>query len=322
MSDKQEEVELKVGEDEKPVTVELKDSTKEVESDGDTANIIVEEPESAVVEEQKPVSVAKQEEVKKEESKTKEDEIEEYSDKVKKRINKLTARAREAERQKEAAIEFAQNVQAQQEELKKRYVSSDEGRVSETKNRIETQVVALKQVIKKARQEDDIDTETEAQERLSGLLYEQNKLRDEEPRRKAYFDKIKEPVQPVQNVQQKAPYDPKAERWAEENEWFGKDTAMTHAAMGLHKQLVTEERFDPTSDEYYDELNKRLRDTFPQKMGVSTNNSDTRPVQSVAPANRSSGINTARRKVRLTPSQVAIAKKLGVPLEEYAKYVK
>ena len=128
MSDKQEEVEFKVGEDEKPVTVELKDSTKEIESDGDTANIIVEEPESAVVEEEKSVSVDKQEEVKKEGSKTKEDEIEEYSDKVKKRINKLTARAREAERQKEAAIEFAQSVQAQQEELKKRYVSSDEVR--------------------------------------------------------------------------------------------------------------------------------------------------------------------------------------------------
>lgn len=292
-----EEAVFKVGEDEKPVTIEMNQDGSEAKEEGGAPPL----------------------EVSVEENSKKEAELEEYSDKVKKRIDKMTARMREAERREQAAMDYAKNVQAEQTELKKRYVSVDEGRVYETKNRIETQVLALKQVIKKAREEGDVDTETEAQEKLMGIMYEQRKLVDEEPRRKAYVEHIQRPVP------QKTPeptYDPKAERWAEENEWFGKDTMMTHAAMGLHKQLVIEERFDPKSDEYYDELNKRLRDTFPQKIGVSTNNSDTRPVQSVAPANRSSGINSARRKVRLTPSQVAIAKKLGVPLEEYAKYVK
>jgi len=300
-----EEAVFKVGEDEKPVTIEMNQDGSEAKEEGGTPSLEVSVEEAP----KKEVQQETKQEV----------ELEEYSDKVKKRIDKMTARMREAERREQAAMEYAKNVQAEQTELKKRYVSVDEGRVHETKNRIETQVLALKQVIKKAREEGDVDTETEAQEKLMGIMYEQRKLVDEEPRRRAYVEHIQKPVP------QKAAeptYDPKAERWAEENEWFGKDTMMTHAAMGLHKQLVIEERFDPKSDEYYDELNKRLRDTFPQKMGVSTNNSDTRPVQSVAPANRSSGINSARKKVRLTPSQVAIAKKLGVPLEEYAKYVK
>jgi hypothetical protein len=129
------------------------------------------------------------------------------------------------------------------------------------------------------------------------------------------------PQQVQQPVQQQRPtYDPKAEAWAEENEWYGKNVAMTHAAQGIHKQLVLAERFDPNSDEYYDELNNRLREAFPTQFNTKTRTN--RPVQTVAPASRSSGVNNARRTVRLSPSQVAIAKKLGVPLEEYAKYVK
>ena len=128
------------------------------------------------------------------------------------------------------------------------------------------------------------------------------------------------PQQAQQPVQQRPTYDPKAEAWAEENEWYGKNVAMTHAAQGIHKQMVLAERFDPNSDEYYDELNNRLREAFPTQF--NTKNRTNRPVQTVAPASRSSGVNNARRTVRLSPSQVAIAKKLGVPLEEYAKYVK
>jgi small-conductance mechanosensitive channel len=298
-----EEAVFKVGEDEKPVTVEMNEDGSDAKTDEES---------------NAKLDVSVDEKPKENVQKTQQDsELEDYSDKVKKRIDKMTARMREAERREQAAMEYAKNVQAEQEELKKRYISVDEGRVNEAKNRIETQVLALKQVIKKAREE--VDTETEAQEKLMGIMYEQRKLVDEEPQRKAYVDRIQKPTP---QKEQEPTYDPKAEKWAEENEWFGKDTVMTHAAMGLHKELVMQERFDPKSDEYYDELNKRLREAFPQKLGSSENNSETRPVQSVAPANRASGVNSARKKVRLTPSQVAIAKKLGVPLEEYAKYVK
>ena len=231
----------------------------------------------------------------------------------------MTARLREAERQKEAAIQYAQNVQAKQNELQKRFNEADKQRLDETKNRTETQVAALKQVIKKAREEGDIDTETEAQEKLAGVLYEQRDVARSAQHREQV---LKQPVAPQQPAAPQQPkLDPKAEKWAEENTWFGEDMPMTYFAQGLHRQLVSSEGFDPTSDEYYDELNKRLKSTFPQKFGQPTNSGD-RPVQSVAPATRSSGVNTVRRKVNLTPSQVAIAKKLGVPLQEYAKYVK
>jgi hypothetical protein len=283
-----EEAVFKVGEDEKPVTVEMNEDGSDAKTDEES---------------NAKLDVSVDEKPKENVQKTQQDsELEDYSDKVKKRIDKMTARMREAERREQAAMEYAKNVQAEQEELKKRYISVDEGRVNE-----------------KAREEGDVDTETEAQEKLMGIMYEQRKLVDEEPQRKAYVDRIQKPTP---QKEQEPTYDPKAEKWAEENEWFGKDTVMTHAAMGLHKELVMQERFDPKSDEYYDELNKRLREAFPQKLGSSENNSETRPVQSVAPANRASGVNSARKKVRLTPSQVAIAKKLGVPLEEYAKYVK
>ena len=296
------EQEFKVGEDEKPVDVEINE-------DGSEAKIVNEaksEPEVAVVD-------------KKESSGEKQDEeLEDYSDKVQKRINKMTARLREAERQKEAALQYAQNVQAEQEVLKKKFNTVDEQRIVETKNRTETQVAALKQVIKKAREEGDIDTETEAQEKLAGVLYEQ---RDAARSVQQKQEQIKQPVpQQVQQPQQPR-LDPKAEKWAEENSWFGEDMPMTYFAQGLHRQLVSTEGFDPTSNEYYDELNKRLRSTFPTKLDQTTN-SGNRPVQSVAPATRSSGVNSVRRKVNLTPSQVAIAKKLGVPIQEYAKYVK
>ena len=296
------EQEFKVGEDEKPVDVEINE-------DGSEAKIVNEakpEPEVAVVD-------------KKESSGEKQDEeLEDYSDKVQKRINKMTARLREAERQKEAALQYAQNVQAEQEVLKKKFNTVDEQRIVETKNRTETQVAALKQVIKKAREEEDIDTETEAQEKLAGVLYEQ---RDAARSIQQKQEENKQPApQQVQQPQQPR-LDPKAEKWAEENSWFGEVMPMTYFAQGLHRQLVSTEGFDPTSNEYYDELNKRLRSTFPTKFDQTTN-SGNRPVQSVAPATRSSGVNSVRRKVNLTPSQVAIAKKLGVPIQEYAKYVK
>ena len=254
-------------------------------------------------------------------------ELEEYSDRVKKRIDKLTARLRETQRREEAAIAYARNVQQKASQLEERVKYTDQERIKATSTNLDTQIAALKQIVRKAREEGDIDTETEAQERLTSAMYDKRRMAEMRPA---------QPQQPQQVYQQPAPQqqayqqpvqqprsrpDPKAEDWADRNEWFGKDVAMTHAAQGIHIQLVREEQFDPTSDEYYDELDRRMQSNFPHKFSAQ-NGRASRPVQTVAPASRSSGVNSARRSVKLTPSQVAIAKKLGVPLEEYAKYVK
>lgn len=260
------------------------------------------------------------------------EELEQYSEKVKKRIDKLTARLRETQRREQAALEYARGVHQQSEEMRKAAMHSDLERFGEAKSRIETQSIALKQIIKKAREEGDIDTETEAQERLTTLIMEQRRVHEADSQRAAAVQRFQQNAQSQQNVQQQQPQrqqapavDPRAEEWADKNEWFGSDNVMTHTAYGIHRQLVEAEKFDPSSDEYYDELDRRLAETFPAKLGKSRNTQNTRnsrPVQTVAPATRSSGANNVRRTVRLTPSQVAIAKKLGVPLEEYAKYVK
>jgi len=260
-----------------------------------------------------------------------ENELNQYSESVKKRIDKLTARLRETQRREEAAIAYAKGVQEQAQKMQQRMLHTDEERLHEAKGRIETQVVALKQIIRKAREEGDIDTETEANQRMTDLIYEQRQVAEENHRREAYVRQQQEqPVQQAQpqyqqpQYQQPAPVDPKLEDWMEKNSWYGQDTVMTNTAWGIHKQLVLNEGFDGSSDEYYDELDKRMRSTYPRKFSPQAqNNSTTRNVQSVAPATRSSGVNSsARRTVRLSPSQVAMAKKLGVPLEEYAKYVK
>ena len=301
-----EQLEFNVGEDEKPATVE-------VAEDGQ-AEVLQGAPEAALPR----VETAGQER-----------ELDQYSDNVKKRIDKLTARLRETQRREQAALEYAKQVQARAQELEQQYLRTDEERLTEARGRVDTQVVALKQIIRKAREEGDIDTETEAQQRLASLTYEQNQIDVANQQRAAWAAQQQaaaQQPQPVQQpVQQQRQVDPRVEEWAEKNKWYGRDTVMTHAAWGIHRQLIQVEGFDPSSDEYYDELDKRIRDAFPQKFGDggSSTQSRSRNVQTVAPASRSSGINNAaRRTVKLTPSQVAIAKKLGVPLEEYAKYVK
>ena len=292
MSDQ--ELEYNVGEDENPATVEV---AEEPSPDGSSVRA-----EKA--------------------------ELDDYSDKVKKRIDKLTARLRETQRREEAALSYAKQVQAKAQELEQRYVRSDAERLVEAQSRVETQAVALKQIIRKAREEGDVDTETEAQQRLTALTLENNQIQMANAQREAYLQQQQatqqatyQQPQPVQQTQQ---VDPRVEEWAEKNKWYGRDTVMTHAAWGIHRQLVQAEGVDPNTDEYYDELDKRIRDAFPHKFeGGSGAQGRARNVQTVAHASRSSGINNAaRRTVRLTPSQVAIAKKLGVPLEEYAKYVK
>jgi hypothetical protein len=248
-------------------------------------------------------------------------ELDEISEGVQKRISKLTARMREAERREQAALEYAKGLQNQTQSLQQKLVQTDYSRLNEAKTRLETQQVQLRQIIAKAREENDVSTELEAQERLSALNGEQRQVA-------GWLQSQQEVVQqqqyqqaqpaPAQQPQRPAP-SPRAEEWAEQNSWFGQDRVMTYAAWGIHQTLVEQEGVDPNSDEYYTELDKRVRNTFPDKFSQSR---QQRSAPAVAPAARSSGINSARRTVRLSPSQVAIAKKLGVPLEEYAKYVK
>jgi len=256
------------------------------------------------------------------------DELGAVNEAVQKRISKLTAKMREAERREQAAFEYAKGMQAQAQELQKKLVHTDYSRLNEARSRLDTQQLQLRQIIKKAREEGDIDTETEASQRLSEMTMEQRQV-------SGWLQQQEEAVRnpaPVQQYQQAAPQqqraapDPRAEEWASKNSWFGQDRMLTYAAWGIHQELIEKEGVDPTSDEYYTELDQRLRDEFPRKFaGDQSPSSQIRQQRSapaVAPATRSSGINSARRTVRLSPSQVAMAKKLGVPLEEYAKYVK
>jgi hypothetical protein len=261
-------------------------------------------------------------------------ELEAVSDAVQRRIAKLTARMREAERREQAAVEYARGLQNTTQQLQQKLTQTDYSRLNEAKTRMETQSATLKQIIRKAREEGDIDTETEAQERLTTLLMEQRQVAAylqqapaQQPAEQPYT-----PPQQAQQAQQQAyqqaqqpvrqqpKVSPKAEEWASKNSWFGQDRVMTYAAWGIHQTLVEQEGVDPESDEYYTELDRRLRSEFPQRFKTDTRQQRTAPA--VAPAARASGVSSARKTVRLTPSQVAIAKKLGVPLEEYAKYVK
>ena len=304
-----EQLEFKIGEDESPATVSIGE---------DGAAEVLDKPQAPRVE-----TVSQQ---------SNDGELDQYSEGVKKRIDKLTARLRETQRREQAALEYAKSVQARATQLEQQYMTVDGERLGEANGRVQTQVVALKQIIRKAREEGDIDTETEAQQRLTSLTMEQSQItaatqqREQQVQQWNYQQQVaaqQAAHQPQVQVQQEV--DPRVEDWAERNPWYGRDTAMTHAAWGIHRQLIQSEGFDPNSNEYYDELDNRLKQTFPQKLGggqQAQTNRSARLVQTVAPASRSSGINNARRTVKLTPSQVAIAKKLGVPLEEYAKYVK
>lgn len=254
------------------------------------------------------------------------EELDGYSKGVQKRIDKLTARLREHQRREEAAIEYARNVQKSNDELQIRVANSNKERVGETQSRIETQIIALKNVVKRAREEGDIDTEVEAHQRMVSMISEQGRMSEAAKyETQVAQTQAAQPAQrPVAQQAPQRPVDLKAEEWAENNPWYGKNTVMTNTVRGIHVELVQNEGFDPTSDEYYDEINRRIKDIFPQQFSdAQQQNRNGRPVQTVASATRSSGLNnSARRSIRLLPSEVAIAKSLGVPLEEYAKYVK
>ena len=255
-----------------------------------------------------------------------EDEHEEYSQSVQKRIARLTKKMREAERQREEALKYAQSVQSETETLRHRVQALDQGYMTEYGSRLSMEQQQVESELKRAVEMGDSDATVAAQRKLTQLAvasdrYETTKQAQERALKERQ-QRAQQP-QPQQFEQRAQPAvrapDPKAEDWASKNEWFGSDEAMTFAAFGVHKRLVEDEGFDPTSDEYYSELDNRIRKEFPHKFKDSTGK---RPVQNVAGSARGSTGRTGRKQVKLTPSQVAIAKKLNVPLEEYAKYVK
>ena len=248
--------------------------------------------------------------------------VEEYSEGVKKRIAKLTKKMREAERQKEEALRYAHNVKRERDQYESAATNLDKNYAVEMEGRISSSIAAAQAKLAAARQNEDSKSEVEALTQISQLGYEQGKLAELKTQHQMQETAAKEqPVQqqPVQRQVQQAPArDPKAEAWADQNEWFGKDNAMTYTAFDLHRKLTEEEGMDPQSDDYYREVDKRIRLEFPHKFDRQVGEKQTsRPTQNVASATRST--KTGRKQVRLTSSQVAIAKKLGVPLEEYAK---
>ena len=264
-----------------------------------------------------------QEETTKEETPKQESELDEYSEGVKKRIAKLTKRMRESERQRDEATKYAQSVLREQKSLKERLSKLDTGYVSEMESRITSSLEAAKSKLKQAREDGSIETEIEAQKEIAKLGYEEARLADMKVSQEAEKKKIESNKQQP-NIQQERSQtpkpDPRATEWAEQNAWFGKDNAMTYTAFDLHRKLVEEEGYDPQSEDYYGELDRRIKLEFPHKFGNNTEQS-TKPTQTVASATRNVKRGTGRKTVRLTSSQVAIAKKLNVPLEEYAKQV-
>ena len=258
-----------------------------------------------------------QEEEKKEDKK----ELESYSKDVQRRIAKLTHKWREAERQKEEAASYAKKQIQLREAAEAKISKLEPGYLQSTEDSITSGVQAAQAKLAAAREANDLKAEAEALTAISELGYKKAKL-EETKIAQEEFNKNKkaEPELKLEEKPAQAP-DPKAEAWASRNEWFGKDTAMTYTAFDLHKKLTEEEGYDPKSDDYYNEIDKRIRLEFPQKFANNSEKGETtKPVQTVASAKRST--NTGRKTVRLTSSQVAIAKKLGVPLEEYAKQLK
>ena len=252
------------------------------------------------------------------------DELKEYSDGVQKRIAKLTRKMREAERQKEEAVAYAQSIKNKNDEMEGRISKMDTSYVSEFESRVKTGLAAAKLALKNAIESQDVEAQIAAQQQLAALTMDEARVNS----LKVANENRPKPQQREVNItpQQRAPQqqsDPRAEDWASKNSWFGNDSAMTYTAFDIHKTLVEKEGFDPQSNDYYAEVDKRIRLEFPHKFDKVENTSTERakPAQNVASAKRSAS--TGRKKtVRLTPSQVAIAKRLGVPLEAYAKQLK
>ena len=313
----------------------------DIDTSGEDTEVILENPKSEVeVETKEESSPAPQAEEPKEEKveasdekpeatqeekpEEKKEELETYSKDVQRRISKLTKKWREAQRQADEALAFAKNQKDQKEKLQKKYSQVEQVGVKDREERIKSGLQASAAKLAAAKEAGDLAAEVEANKEIARLGYEEARLNElkaayEETKSEVKTDEIPKAPQPRQ-----ATPDPRAEEWGAKNKWFGTDTAMTYTAFDLHKKLVDEEGYDPASDEYYSEIDKRIRLEFPNKFDTTdgkVQENTTKPTQIVASAKRS--VNKSGRKtVRLTPSQVAIAKKLGVPLEEYAKQIK
>ena len=282
------------------------------------------------VEEASPAEEAEQPEQKTEDAKK---ELNEYSDGVQKRIAKLTRKMREAERQKEEAIQYAKSMQDQATKIKQGYDTLGNNYTSELEAKVTQGMAAAKSKLKEAIANQDVDGQIEAQRSISQMSMEEARLAQIKQYQAQRAEQAKIQAQtPQQNYAQMAQsmptqediyqaaqqIDPKAQTWAEKNKWFGTDNAMTYTAFDIHRQLVEEEGYDPQSGEYYSEVDKRIRVAFPQKFDKTEDTSVEAPAQTVASAKRPAA-KGRRKTVKLTPSQVAISKRLGVPLEEYAK---
>jgi hypothetical protein len=310
-------------EDKKMVDIDTSgpDATVDIEEKKDEA--VIEQAETTEKETDK--TFENERETKLEEQKS-DSELEDYSKGVQARIAKLTRKMREAERREQAAVKYAQGVMQEKTELEKRFNKTDSDYMKKFETTISSGMEAAQKELAAAIESGDAQAQVEANKRIATLAFENAKFEAAKEGRE-----IKQAEVPVQNLSQgnqvsqpamddSINTDPRAEEWASKNTWFGTDRAMTYTAFEIHKDLTEKEGYDPSSDEYYAEVDKRIRVDFPHKFGNTENKQSTAPVQTVASAKRS--VKPGRKQVRLTSSQVAIAKKLGVPLEEYAKQLK
>ena len=286
-------------------------------------NLDEQQPKQEAAEEKVEVEQVEEKPVEKKEEKK--DELKEYSEGVQKRIAKLTRKMREAERQREEAVTFAESIKRDKEALEGKLSKLDKSYVSEFENRVKTNMDAARQALKVAIEAGDVDGQVSAQEQMARLSSDAARLgqlkaaEEAQPEKKVNINPQRRTYDPTSTI----PTDAKAEEWASNNSWFGNDSAMTYTAFDIHKKLVEEEGYDPKSDEYYTEVDKRIRLEFPHKFDkiADTTTERAKPAQNVASAKRSAP-QGRKKTVKLTPSQVAIAKRLGVPLEDYAKQLK
>lgn len=263
-------------------------------------------------------------EVVEENSANEDSEVEQYSESVQKRINRLTKKMRDAEREREEALQYAKNVQTEAEKVRQRMQTLDQGFMNEYGQRISIQQQQAEASLRRAVELGDPDGTVQAQKELTSLTIAADGYAKAQRQAEARASQPQQPMaQPAPQAAPPQPQrpDPKAEQWAEKNSWFGNDEAMTFAAFGIHKKLIEDEGFDPQSNDYYNELDSRIKREFPHKFGEEQSPS-RKPAQNVAGVSRSATSGRKGRRVKLSQTQVAIAKKLGVPLEEYAKYVK
>jgi hypothetical protein len=297
--------------------------TVDIDTSGPDATVDIEETKDESVVETGSEENTEQETVK--EEKKQDENLEDYSKGVQARIAKLTRKMREAERREKAALDYAKAIEEKRKVLEQRFEKTDSEYVKKFETSIQTGLEAAQKELAAAIEAGDAQAQVEANKRIATLAFENAKLeqtkqvREERPQ-------VEKPVQTLEQTIQATPMDnfsdpdPRAEAWASKNPWFGSDKAMTYTAFEIHKDLTEKEGYDPNSNEYYAEVDKRIRVDFPHKFGNTNNKQSTTPVQTVASASRS--VKPGRKQVRLTSSQVAIAKKLGVPLEEYAKQLK